>query len=158
MSQNNQYKPEVNYSNKTERRRQLVKKYLALGRTEHQIADKLDVARKTIQRDKEKLKEEIRESIDKEPIEDLLFDFDNQIETVKDEYWRTYQKANTDNAKIGALNNIRGLMKDKIKILQNLGIIREEPEKLEGDLNIDITEEIIPSDSDEDTHSDEEEE
>lgn len=134
MSQKAEFQSNKDYSHKQEERRQLVKKYLALGRTEHQIADKLDVARKTIQRDKEKLKDEIREKIDKEPIEELLFEFDNQIETIKQEYWRSYKNAKTDNAKIGALNNIRGLMKDKVRILQNLGIIREEPEKHEIDM------------------------
>jgi len=121
----------INYSYNQSARRDKVKKYVARGFPAQKIADKLDVSLRTIQRDIDDLKEEIAEKLEEEPIEEILFEMDSQLESIKEEYWKMYHQTKQDTVRISALNNLRSILSDRVKILQRLGIIREEPEKLE---------------------------
>ncbi len=138
----------INYSNNRSARRDQVKKLVARGFGEHQIADRLGVCRKTIQRDKKALKEEIAEKLEEEPIEEILFEMDSQLESIKEEYWKMYHQTDQDSVRVSVLNNLRSILSDRVKILQRLGIIREEPEKLEIKGAMDLAD-IISEDKDE---------
>jgi len=135
-----------------------VKKYLIRGIPMKNIADKFDVSYSTIKRDKKAIKEDLKEDLADEPIEQALFELDATLEAVTQEYWKIYTEKEVvrdgegnivydDNGtkkkeykhdighRMGALNHIKDAIMSKIKVLQRLGIIREEPLKIEGELD-----------------------
>jgi len=118
-----------------EKRRTKVKTLMIRGLTEKEIADKLNVSRSTIARDKRALKDKLKDNLDDEPIKEVLFEMDSYLESIAHEYWKMYYKdGQKENIKLGCLNSLKSVINDKIKLLQSLGIIREEPIKVEEEL------------------------
>lgn len=127
------------------KRRKQVKKYLIRGIPMKKIADQFDVSYSTIKRDKKAIKDELKEDLAEEPIEEALFELDATLDAVTQEYWKIYtakvkdedgnkQPKHNINARMGALKHIKDAIFQKIKILQRLGIIREEPLKIESEI------------------------
>ena len=63
-----------------------------------------------------------------------------ELANVKEEAWRTYQEATTAQAKALALKIILGAIRDKIEILQSLGEVHKEPQKIEIEGRVAIAE------------------
>lgn len=147
-------------------RRKQVKKYLIRGIPMKSIADKFDVSYSTIKRDKKAIKDELKEDLAEEPIEQALFELDATLDAVTQEYWKIYTAKVEDengnkvpqhniNARMGALKHIKDAIFQKIKILQRLGIIREEPLKIQSEVennNVEKALDMLESE----IHSDEE--
>lgn len=133
-------------SQEVQNRRKQVKKFLIRGITMKKIADRMDVSYSTIKRDKKAIKQGLKEDLSDEPIEEALFELDATLDAITQEYWRIYSAKMKDpetgekkpkhniNARMGALKHIKDAIFEKIKIFQRLGIIREEPLKIEQEI------------------------
>ncbi len=160
-------------------RRKAVKKYLIQGVPMTQIAERMNVSYSTIRRDRDRIKEDLKENLRDEPIEDALFELDATLEAVTQEYWKIYTEKEVvrdDDGKpvrdengevkkdykhdighrMGALRHIKDSIMSKIKVLQRLGIIREEPLKIEGELDNNNVEKALDMLDDEIKEDDEE--
>ncbi len=114
------------------KRRSQVKKMLVRGVTQEKMAEQLDVTRRTVARDVKHIKEEIKDKIKEEPIEEVLTDLEATLDILKQEYWKIYHdKEATNSVKLRALKSINESVENRIKLLQKLGVVREEPDKLE---------------------------
>jgi len=113
---------------KVKQRRQDVKRRIARGLTQKKIAKQLDVSHRTVQRDVRAIKDQIMKEIKEEPIEKILFELTANMESISEEYWTMYHdETASDQVQLGALNSLKDLITSKIKTLQRLGIVREEP-------------------------------
>ena len=120
-------------SYKIRMRREKVKRLVVQGSTEEQIADKLNVSRATIKRDKKQIRHELRElfSDDEQATERILELLDTQFKSILQEYWLDRDK----HGSIRALGGIRHTVNDYIGNLQSLGFIKKTPEH--HDLTVD---------------------
>ena len=114
------------------KRRNKVKKMLVRGITQEQMADSLDVSRRTIARDIDAIKNEVKEKVKEEPIEEVLTDLEATLDVLRKEYWKIYHDNEASHTtKLRALKNINDSVENRIKLLQKLGIVRKEADKLE---------------------------
>ncbi|MFW6120647.1 MAG: HTH domain-containing protein [Petrotogales bacterium] len=111
------------------KRREQVKMLMARGITEKKIADKLGVSRKTISRDKEKIREELTDLFenDEEATSRILEMLDTQFKSILQEYWKDRHKEGSKSA----LGGIRQTVNDYISNLQSLGFVKRVPDTQE---------------------------
>lgn len=95
------------------------------------IAKVLKVAPRTIEKDREKHREEWARRFNKQSFEKALYSFMQHHEASFKEAWKLLEKTNNDSVKLGCINTINKNAESKIKILQSLGIIEQSPEKVE---------------------------
>jgi len=96
------------------------------------MASKLGVSRGTIARDKKRLREKNLDELKEGPVEEALLEIKGYMESVTDEYWKIIHGDDvSDSVKVSALNHLWEVVQDKIKLLQSLGVIKEEPLKIE---------------------------
>ncbi|MCD6476583.1 MAG: HTH domain-containing protein [Candidatus Aenigmarchaeota archaeon] len=119
-------------------RREKVKALLIRGVSIENISKTLDVHRNTINNDIKRIKEEINKEIKKESLDAVLFHFVASYDEIGKELWKTYISSKNENVKLGALNSLMKLTKEKIEILQRLGIL-ESHVLPDQSINIQVT-------------------
>lgn len=102
--------------------------------TNEDLAEEFDVHSSTIKRDLAEVRERKEEMMEEEPIEMILLEMSTQMKALLKEYWRSYKEFESETSQIGALNGARSLLKDRVKLLQRLGIIREEPRHVKKEI------------------------
>lgn len=105
------------------------------------LADKYDVAKDTIYTDWRKRKEWIPEVYECADVIDPAKDMLVEKKQAREEAWKIYHNATTDqlSSKIGALKIIDRSVNDHIEMLQSLGKIHKEAEKLEVKSDMDVS-------------------
>lgn len=118
-------------------RREKVKQLVVRGLTILEISEALSVSPATIKRDLSVIRQEFKELANNRAFEEVLTDFLMNYDAVFREAWKTYFSTQNENVKLGALNLVTKIFDNKIKILQSLGVIKEEPVKIEHSLVFD---------------------
>ena len=123
-----------------EERRDKVKTLVLEGLYSKEISRTLQVPVRTIERDRQKLREEIVGELAKKPLDKVLFEFLMRYDGIYRDARKTYRDTSNDNVKIGALNLMQKHEEAKIKILQSLGVLEKAAEKvhLSGDVHLSV--------------------
>jgi len=93
--------------------------------TQEELAKALGMTRKTIQRDMEVIKEEIKTQAGEGKFEDLLNDFMAKITASYNDVSGIIAGSADENVKLKGQRLLNELRESRIKILQSLGIVRE---------------------------------
>lgn len=95
------------------------------------IADKYGVSEKTLENDWALRNKWMMEVWDLSDDEDIINDIIAEHKLVKEMYYDTYREAVQESTKIGALKGVRKCNKEILEMLQSMGVISKEPNKLE---------------------------
>ncbi len=136
---------------KIEERREKVKTLVLEGLYTKEIARTLQVPVRTVERDRQKLREEIIGELAKKPLDKVLFEFLMRYDGIYRDARKTYRDTSNDNVKIGALNLMQKHEEAKIRILQSLGVLEEAPKRVElsGELTVVKAQEILKKEREE---------
>lgn len=112
-------------------RRDKVRKLLIDGFSQLSIAKALQVTPRTIYSDVRAIQREIKKEMAGDQREEYLKEFMLKYDDIYRKAALIYNNENNANAKVGALRVMQSHFKEKVGILQNLGIIDKVPEKLD---------------------------
>lgn len=131
-------------------RRRCVRSLVVQGYTNQEIADELGVHRNTIARDLKKIEQDIDDYFDDHLKDKVRNEIKKEFETLRDEYWELFKKTGKEGVKKDCLAGIRKTLEDKINLLQSIGVLSEEPDKLDFSGGITVNFERFGRDGNED--------
>lgn len=112
-------------------RREKVRKSLIEGFSQRSIAKALGVGSRTIAADVRGIQKQIKIEMKSDQREEFLMEFMLKYDDIYKKAANTYNNEANPNAKIGALRVMQSHFKEKVAILQSLGLIEKLPEKLD---------------------------
>ena len=121
MTQNDVKLPSL----KVLKRRKEVLRLHIRGYSTYEIASKLHSSRSTVQRDLDAIKSDTMDDIAVDPLKEIFLFCKATNEEVIKEAWRCFEEFEGENNKIGALNTVSRAVRDRVEILQELGIIKK---------------------------------
>lgn len=115
-----------------ERRRGRVRRLLAKGADTGEIAARLDVSKRTIQRDVSALEDDLRD-IQQGDADRFLTTLDATYQTLRDECWTIYHqnRDGNDAVALGALKELRRVTDSHAERLAELGVFPDAPDRVE---------------------------
>jgi len=118
---------------KERRRRTAALIFQGLPKTDvfEKVAEKYDCSPVTVKNDWFNRKKWMREVWDLEDEQAIINDIIAETKWIKERYYQIYENTEHGNNKLGALKGIRQCNKDLIEILQDMGILTKEPNKVE---------------------------
>jgi len=98
-----------------------------MGVSEEKMAEKLEVKRATITRDKRFIRGRIKDQYSGtkaqgKVVEEMIL----TLQATLVQYWKLYANARLESTKTGALNGIARVITEKCKILQSMGVITND--------------------------------
>jgi hypothetical protein len=103
------------------------------------LSTEYGVAESTVKKDWYNRKKWLSEVFDVEDSEHVIADILSEQKLVKREKWKLYRQSDKDSIKLGALKGIESTNENLLDMLQSIGRVDEEPQKMEMDISADDT-------------------
>ena len=104
-----------------------------------QISEKHGIAASTARKDWAIRNEWLRKVFDIENVEEVTELLLSEQRFIRDEYMKLMAKAKSESTKLGCMNGIRETNKEMLSMMESLGIIEKQPDKLEVEGEIKLT-------------------
>lgn len=129
-------------SEEVKQRKRELAKLIFSGMSRYQafekIAEDYDVMKSTVKNNWANRKSWLRDVFDIGDVENITELLLSEQRWLRDKYMEVFEKAKSDNSKVGCLNAIRESNQQMVELMQELGVMEKQADKLdiEGDFSI----------------------
>lgn len=96
-----------------------------------EIAEKYNVSERTIRGDWTNRDTWLPQIVSTDSIQKLFLELLAELKSVREEYWTIAKTAANENARVGALNSLKEIIFRQVGLLQSIGLVHKEPDRIE---------------------------